>query len=590
MKNLINKIPKFLFFTGKGGVGKTSMSCAISLALSYKNKKVLLISTDPASNLDEVLNTKLNSSPTKVNEVENLDAMNINPVVAANEYKQKVVDPYRGLLPKEAIEQMEEQLSGACTVEIAGFNEFSKYVGNKEIISKYDHIVLDTAPTGHTLRLLALPSAWNDFIADNKTGSSCLGPVSGLSEYKNLYENVVSNLKDIKKTLLILVSRAEKLSLLEASKASDELQKQGMQNQHLIINGVFVNNDDDNIANAFALKSSEAINTLPNNIRSLDRTQIGFYPKGVVGIQSLKSIVNEEIANEFFGAKEKLEEKLLNTLDNLSTWDSLIDDIQKDKNGLIMTMGKGGVGKTTMASLIASKLIEKGHKVTLSTTDPASHLEYISQGNDNLIIEKIDPKVETQRHINRVISKNEGKLAHDDMDLLKEELSSPCIEEIAIFEAFAKTVDKAKDRFVVLDTAPTGHTLLLLDASSAYHKEVLKNSNEDINNELTSLLPRIKDPKFTKILLVSLAEATPTHEAKDLQEDLERAGINPYAWLINRSFALCQSANNILCQKGLNELKYINEVKNELSRKTIVFPWLEEEISNDRNLDKLIEK
>lgn len=588
MKNLINKIPQFLFFTGKGGVGKTSMSCALSLALSLKNKKVLLISTDPASNLDEVLNTKLSSTPTKVNEVENLYAMNINPVVAASEYKEKVVGPYRELLPKEAIEQMEEQLSGACTVEIAGFNEFSKYVGDENITSKYDHIVLDTAPTGHTLRLLALPSAWNDFIADNKTGSSCLGPVSGLSEYKKLYDSVVSNLKNVEKTLLILVSRAEKLSLIEASKASDELKNQGMENQHLIINGVFKSSDDDKIAKAFSLKSSEAISSTPNNIKDLDSTQIGFYPKGIVGIRSLKSIVNEEIANEFNGAKEKLEKELKDTFDGINSWNNLIEDIQKDGNGLIMTMGKGGVGKTTMASLIASKLIEKGHKVTLSTTDPASHLEYISQDSDNLIIEKIDPKVEIKRHVENIISKNEDKLSKEDMSLLKEELSSPCIEEIAIFEAFAKTVEKAKDRFVVLDTAPTGHTLLLLDASSAYHKEVLKNSNDEMSNELTLLLPRIKDKKFTKILLVSLAEATPTHEAKDLQEDLQRAGITPYAWLINRSFSLTKSSNNLLCQKGLNELKYINEVKNDLSKNIVVSPWIEEEINEKKSLNKLI--
>jgi arsenite-transporting ATPase len=317
MKDLIKKIPQFLFFTGKGGVGKTSMSCAISVALSNAGKKVLLISTDPASNLDEVLDTKLKSTPSSVNDVENLDAMNINPVIAASEYKEKMVEPYRGILPDSAIEQMEEQLSGACTVEIAGFNEFSRYVGDEDIISKYDHIILDTAPTGHTLRLLALPSAWNDFIADNQTGSSCLGPVSGLSEYKKLYDNVVDNLNNPDKTLLILVSRAEKLSLIEASKASIELQEQGMRNQHLVINGVFESSDEDEIARAFSLKSKEALNSIPIDLQNLEHTQIGFYPKGVVGIDSLNSIVNEEIASEFEGSYEELEKELVSTLDGV---------------------------------------------------------------------------------------------------------------------------------------------------------------------------------------------------------------------------------------------------------------------------------
>ena len=573
MKNLIEKIPQFLFFTGKGGVGKTSMSCAISLALAKEGKKVLLISTDPASNLDEVLETKLKSIPTKINGVENLEAMNINPVVAAHEYKEKMVAPFRGVLPQSAIEQMEEQLSGACTVEIAGFNEFSKYVGDIDISKNYEHIILDTAPTGHTLRLLKLPSAWNSFIEDNSTGSSCLGAVSGLSHNKKLYENVVENLKNADKTLLILVSRAEELSLIEASKASHELANQGIKNQHLIINGVFRANDEDEIAKSFEKKSKEALENLDEIISNLAKTTIGFYPNGAVGLESLNNIIDNITPKEYSDVKEQLQNSLKTILEDIYSWDSLIEDFENDKNGLIMTMGKGGVGKTTIASNIALELAKRGHKVVLSTTDPASHLEYVSKTNENLTIEKIDPKIETQKHVDEVIALNEGKISNEDMALLKEELSTPCIEEIAVFKAFAKTVSKAKNSFVVLDTAPTGHTLLLLDASQAYHKEVLKNKNDALEEDLIELLPRIKDEKYTKILLVTLPEATPTHEAKDLQEDLKRAGIKPYAWVINRSFALTNSSNNLLCQKALNEIKYIKEIKESLSFKTLIKAW-----------------
>ena len=580
MKNLIKKIPQFLFFTGKGGVGKTSMSCAISVALAKSGKKVLLISTDPASNLDEVLETKLNSTPTKVNGLENLEAMNINPVVAAHEYKEKMVAPFKGILPQTAIEQMEEQLSGACTVEIAGFNEFSKYVGDIDISKNYDHIILDTAPTGHTLRLLKLPSAWNSFIEENSTGSSCLGAVSGLSHNKKLYENVVENLKNKDKTLLILVSRAEELSLIEASKASIELANQGITNQHLIINGVFKANDEDEIAKSFEEKSNKALQNIDEIIKTLDKTTIGFYPNGAVGLEALENIINNTTPKEIEDSKEKLQNSLETILKDTCSWDELISDFEKDKNGLIMTMGKGGVGKTTIASNIALELAKRGHKVVLSTTDPASHLEYVSKTNENLTIEKIDPKIETQKHIDEVIALNEGKISSEDMALLKEELSTPCIEEIAVFKAFAKTVSKAKNSFVVLDTAPTGHTLLLLDASQAYHKEVLKNKNDALEKELVELLPLIKDEKYTKILLVTLPEATPTHEAKDLQEDLKRAGIKPYGWVINRTFALTNTNNNLLCQKALNEIKYIKEIKESLSLKTLIKSWIADNSEN----------
>ena len=576
MRDLIKKIPQFLFFTGKGGVGKTSMSCAISVALAKNGKKVLLISTDPASNLDEVLETKLNSTPTKVNGLENLEAMNINPVIAAFEYKEKMVTPFRGILPQAAIEQMEEQLSGACTVEIAGFNEFSKYVGDIDISKNYDHIILDTAPTGHTLRLLKLPSAWNTFIEDNSTGSSCLGAISGLSENKKLYENVVENLKNKDKTLLVLVSRAEKLSLIEASRASQELSHQGIINQHLIINGLFKSTDEDIIAKSFEEKSKESLQNLDKTLSKLPKTTIGFYPNGAIGLESLENIINNTTPKEIENVKDKLQNSLETILKDTYSWENLISDFENDKNGLIMTMGKGGVGKTTIASNIASALAKKGHKVVLSTTDPASHLEYISKTNENLSIERIDPKRETQKHIDEVIALNKSKLSNEDMALLKEELSTPCIEEIAVFKAFAKTVSKAKDSFVVLDTAPTGHTLLLLDASQAYHKEVLKNKNEAIEKELIELLPLIKDEKYTKIILVTLPEATPTHEAKDLQEDLKRAGIKPYSWIINRTFALTNSSNNLLCQKALNEIKYIKEIKDSLSSKILIKPWLKD--------------
>ncbi|HSA05665.1 MAG TPA: arsenical pump-driving ATPase [Candidatus Gastranaerophilales bacterium] len=588
MRDLLEKASKFLFFTGKGGVGKTSMACATAVGLAETGKRVLLISTDPASNLDEVLETKLKSTPVQVVGVKGLFAMNINPIIAASEYRERMVEPYRGVLPDAAIQQIEEQLSGACTVEIAGFNEFSKFIGDDNAIKNYDHVVLDTAPTGHTLRLLNLPSAWNDFITNNQTGSSCLGPVSGLAEQKVIFEKVVNSLKDPVKTLLVLVSRAESMSFNEANRASGELKELGLTNQHLIINGLFTNNSDDKIACAFAEKSQAAIDAMPDELKALPATNISFRPAGVMGMEALKNICNPK--NELINcvdAKE-FETKAEEILKKNKPWEAMINDLESEGRGVIMTMGKGGVGKTTMAAMIATELARLGHSVLLSTTDPAAHVaNAISEEVPNLQVERIDPKVETERYVSGVIEKNKGKLSSDDMALLEEELRSPCIEEIAVFQAFAKTVSKGNDRFIVLDTAPTGHTLLLLDSTEAYHRQVAKTA-DDLPEEVKGLLPRIRDPKFTKVLIVALPEATPVHEAEALQNDLRRADIEPYGWIINRSFAVSGTKDPTLQSKGLYEFKYIDEITDALSEKTVLSPWVGEELVGAENLKLLM--
>lgn len=592
MDKFLRKVPKFLFFTGKGGVGKTSMACATAVGLAEKGKKILLISTDPASNLDEVLETKLNSKPVPINGVPNLFAMNINPIEAAGEYRERMVGPYRGILPDATIKQMEEQLSGACTVEIAGFSEFSKFVGDENVVKDYNHVVLDTAPTGHTLRLLNLPSAWNDFIESNKTGSSCLGPVSGLSEQKILFENVVEALKNPERTLLVLVSRAETMSFNEANRASLELRELGLSNQHLIINGLFATTSDDSVAGAFAEKSGIAIKNMPTELKELPTTEVLFRPAGVMGIEGLKDVCCKPFNPSIDVKREGLETKFKETFKKLMPWSDLLNQLEADGNGVIMTMGKGGVGKTSMAAMIATQLAQKGHSVLLSTTDPAAHLTQalksdIGEDIPNLQIERIDPKVVTETYVCSVISKNAGKLSLEDMALLEEELRSPCIEEIAVFQAFAKTVAKGENQFIVLDTAPTGHTLLLLDSTEAYHREVAK-SADDLPSEVKELLPRIRDPKFTKVLIVALPEATPTHEAEALQEDLRRANIEPYGWIINRSFATSGTNDPILISKGLYELKYIEEITNTLSKITVLSPWVCDELVGAESLKKLI--
>jgi len=446
MKTFLETVPRFLFFTGKGGVGKTSMASCTAVGLAEMEKRVLLISTDPASNLDEVFAQELTSTPREIEEVSGLFAMNINPIHAAAEYRERMVGPYRGVLPEAAVQQMEEQLSGACTVEIAGFNEFSKFIGDETVSGEFDHIILDTAPTGHTLRMLNLPAAWNDFIAENPSGSSCLGPVSGLADQKILFEKVVQALSNPERTLLVLVSRAERMSLNEAARASQELWTAGMVNQHFILNGVFESSSDDPVARVFASASQEALNQMPEALIDLPITRITFRPSGIMGTVAMRDVITDHPESNLLENLEALNDALEHAMKGFQDWNEFIAGLEESSKGVIMTMGKGGVGKTTMAALIASELARRGHSVLLSTTDPAAHLEQtIGQSSDNLHIDRIDPAKEREAYVESVLSRSRERLSAEDLELLEEELKSPCIEEVAVFQAFARTVAKGTD-------------------------------------------------------------------------------------------------------------------------------------------------
>lgn len=582
MHTFIREAPKFIFFTGKGGVGKTSMACATAVGLADLGRRVLLISTDPASNLDEVLGSPLNSKPVLVAGADGLFAMNINPLQAAAEYRERITGPYRGILPDAAIRQMEEQLSGACTVEIAGFNEFSRFIGDEKTVADYDHIVLDTAPTGHTLRLLDLPAAWTDFIADNQTGSSCLGPLSGLAEQQKLFSKVITELRNPARTRLALVARADVMSLNEAARAAGELYEQGMRNPCLIINGIFRTNSDDNVAVAFARRTRALLKQIPKPLSAMPHYQVPFRTAGIMGMDALRSVSRgEPEAAPEPGAEQTV------SFPELENWDVFLDNLARPGKGVILTMGKGGVGKTTMATLIALELARRGRSVLLTTTDPAAHVaETLERMHAGIQVDRIDPKAETVRYVESVLAKNRGKLSSENLALLEEELSSPCIEEIAVFQAFAETVARGQEQFIVLDTAPTGHTLLLLDATQAYHREISR-SADDLPDAVKQLMPRIRDPQFTRTLIITHPEATPVHEAAGLQQDLQRAGIEPYGWIINRSFAATGSRDPQLAAKGRHELVYINEVCEKHSVRTLLSPWIGEEPTGEEKLCKL---
>ena len=568
MKYLDNPT-RIIFFTGKGGVGKTSIACATAVGLADAGKRVLLVSTDPASNLDEVLETRLGHHPTLVPSVPGLSAMNLDPEKSAAEYRERMVGPYRNLLPASALASMEEQFSGSCTVEIAAFDEFSRLLGDASATLAYEHVIFDTAPTGHTLRLLTLPSAWSAFMKSNTTGTSCLGPLAGLQAQQQLYQDTVSALSNAATTTLVLVARPEVTALREAARTGGELAALGVRNQHLVVNGIFQTSDpSDRLAVAMQERGAAAMATMPDSLRNLPRSLVPLTTNGVLGLDALRALGTPPAAVAGKSSLPKFEFAMPGTLG------ALMDGLAAPGHGVILAMGKGGVGKTTVAAAVAVGLAKRGFRVHLSTTDPAAHLATTMASDvlTNLSVSRIDPAVETAKYSSEVMHSAGSGLDLQGQSLLAEDLRSPCTEEIAVFRAFADAVAEGTNRFVVLDTAPTGHTILLLDAALAYHREVLRQSSQ-MPESVVQLLPRLHDPDFSRILIVTLPEATPVHEAAQLQRDLRRAEIEPYAWVINQSLLPLDVSDPVLRGRQQCEAKYIQEVIADHATRTALVPW-----------------
>ena len=566
--NFLKAPTRNLFFTGKGGVGKTSLACAAAVQLADRGLRVLLVSTDPASNLDEVLGTTLRPQPTSIDAVPNLSAMNLDPEAAAAAYRERMVGPYRDVLPAAAIRSMEEQFSGSCTVEIAAFDEFAKLLGDKDATADYDHVIFDTAPTGHTLRLLTLPSAWSGFIDQNTTGTSCLGPLAGLQTQVEVYRRTVASLADAKATTLILVARPEAAAFREANRTRAELQKLGVENQHLVINGVFsAHSPADKVAMAMQLRAENAIADMPKSLQVLEHSRVPLAGHALLGIDRLRAL------GTALDIKLRSDELPPRPESYPAGLGALIDGLASQRHGVILAMGKGGVGKTTVAAAVAVGLADRGFQVLLSTTDPAAHVAATVAAEEiaGLTVARIDPAQETASYRDEVMRTAGRELDEDGRALLEEDLRSPCTEEIAVFRAFAKAVGEGADRFVVLDTAPTGHTILLLDSALAYHREVTRQASQ-MPEAVQNLLPRLRDPDFTRVLVVTLPEATPVHEAARLQCDLRRAEIEPYSWIVNHSLVPLEVSDAILRRRQQNELEFINEVE-ALSTRVVLVPW-----------------
>lgn len=565
------QLTKYLFYTGKGGVGKTSVACATAVTLADGGKKVLLISTDPASNLQDVFSTELDGKGRAIKEVPNLVVANLDPIQAAAKYRESVVAPYRSKLPDAVIANMEEQLSGSCTVEIAAFNEFSNFITNGEVAKEYDHIIFDTAPTGHTLRMLQLPSAWSSFISESTHGASCLGQLAGLEDKKEMYKEAMETLSDGNKTTLILVSRPEVTPLKEAERASKELADSGVNNQVLIINGELTEHDDV-ISEALYQKHQSARNGMPDALKDLTTYSVPLRAYNIIGVENIRSLLTQNHANV---KKETLKAETIPHLQKV------VGELAASDKKVIFTMGKGGVGKTTIAAAIALGLSAKGKKVHLATTDPAAHLKFVLDEDSGVTMSYIDEHEELRKYQEEVLSKAQESMSDSDLAYVEEDLRSPCTQEIAVFRAFAQIVEKSEEQVVVIDTAPTGHTLLLLDATQSYHRDI-KRSQGEIPESVKKLLPRLRNEKETEVLIVALAEATPIYEAMRLEEDLKRAGIYSKWWIINSSLYHSGTTNALLKIKASSEIEWINRVDEHTDGNFAVIGWRADELKGEK--------
>ncbi len=574
--------PSFMFFTGKGGVGKTSLACAHAVLLADQGQRVLLVSTDPASNVGQVFNVAIGNRVTPIPAVPGLSALEIDPQAAAQLYRDKIVGPVRGVLPEAVVKSIEEQLSGACTTEIAAFDEFTALLTDAHMLEDYDHIVFDTAPTGHTIRLLQLPGAWDEFLEEGKGDASCLGPLAGLEKQRDRYHAAVAALADPARSRLILVARAQDATLREAARTHDELAAIGLTQQYLVINGVLPQSEgaSDALAAAVVERERQALVALPLALASLPQDLIPLMPFNLVGVDALRRLLQPDSGNT---APAVAPVPAIAT----PALSGLVDEIAEHGHGLIMLMGKGGVGKTTLAAAVAVALAERGHAVHLTTSDPAAHLtETLAGSLEHLSVSRIDPRAETERYRKEVMDTKGKKLDAAGRALLEEDLRSPCTEEIAVFQAFSRAIREAGSKFVVMDTAPTGHTLLLLDATGAYHREVTRQM-ADTQLHFTTPMMQLQDPAQTKVLIVTLAETTPVLEAAGLQADLRRAGIEPWAWVINNSLSAANPSSALLRQRAMNEHAHITAVASQHARRYAVVPLLAEDPVGVARLEQL---
>jgi arsenite-transporting ATPase len=584
---------EFLFFSGKGGVGKTTMAATTAVYNAMRGKKTLIISTDPASNLGDIFETRIGHKVTPI--IANLSAMDIDPDAATEEYREKVIGPMRGVMPDDIMKVLEEQFRSACTTEIAAFDRFTDFLINEE----FDLVVFDTAPTGHTIRLLELPVDWSKHIEESAKGSgqTCIGPVSSIQGAKEKYDRAIAAMRDGSRTTFHLVLKPEKTSLAETLRARDELNTLGIRNFRVIINGIYP--DDEIVHSRYA------------NLSALQARYLGMiektlpYPSSRVTLQSgeIKGLpaITDFAGVVFEGKKAAATEGFHQpgTFDQFADGEALTHIIQKKRDTrIVIITGKGGVGKTVTACAVAAHLAGNRQKTLLVTTDPAAHIGQVldepigdsigrTKSLPYLSAARIDQKKSVETYKKKIIEDAVRSGYSDDMLIaLREELESPCTEEMAVFEEFAHVIENGDFEYIVFDTAPTGHTLRLLELPYDYARQVelmvqIKKeggASDRAQRKLESLLGKLKDPAVSVFMLVFYPEYTPIHEAKRTLDDLSLAGIGVQAVIANNVLENGDRNSDFFHQRAEMQQHYLKIANTLFELPVFKIPMFDDEI------------
>lgn len=597
------KKTRFYFFSGKGGVGKTTMACASAVYYADQGLRTLIVTTDPASNLADTFEQSIGSSVVPIRDVPNLFAMELDPDKATEEYRERTLAPIRGILPQESLAVIEEQLNSPCTSEVAAFECFTDFLQSPD----YDIVIFDTAPTGHTLRLIQLPVEWSGVIEnaskDGSAGQTCVGPATALAESKLKFDRAISAMRNPEESTFIFVLHPEATSIYETRRSVAELEKLGINSQEIIVNAVYpVSACDNPFMVRRYTKQQEFMKIIKESFRLPGRV-VELEAGEVKGIAALKNMGEKLFATPVRLKDYKPLRMKSGGGSDATRYPSIDPRISRllapcnSHRRTIFFAGKGGVGKTSVAAATGLWIGRQGYKTLLVTTDPASHLAQVFgqeitdeprliSGEKNLWVAHIDPPKAAREYKERVLAEVRPKYDEKRVMAIAEELESPCTEEMATFEKFIEFATRTDFEVIIFDTAPTGHTLRLLKLPVSWNKQLeikIFTTTESEADKITKshfqeVIDMMQDKDKTTFSFVMYPESTPIEEASRAMDDL--AGIGVKTGLVVANMVLPESilTNDYLKQRRAMQDKYLEEMERRFDAPMVQLPLLVDDL------------